>query len=114
MVTNALPSVNSSTVTPLEWSGALPDSAVPPVPTLAASVDGSLIAPPWEPFAAVNAFVAAPGSARIWIVSLMTWLASWVLNAVATPGWPFGFWVGGLAVNATGASMSVAWINSLA
>jgi hypothetical protein len=34
-----------------------------------------------------------------------------VLNVVAAPGWPFGLFVGGVPVNGTGASISVAWIN---
>jgi hypothetical protein len=46
------------------------------------------------------------------MVSLMTWPPSWALNVVATPGWPFGLLVGGLAVKGTGALISVAWINS--
>ena len=46
------------------------------------------------------------------MVSLITWLLSSVLNVVATPGWPFGLFVGWPPVNWTGALISVAWINN--
>ncbi|OBG80420.1 hypothetical protein A9X05_20930 [Mycobacterium sp. E3298] len=62
--------------------------------------------------AAFNAFVAAPGSANTWMVSLMTWLPSSSLNVVAMPGWPFGLLIGGVAVNGIGALMSLAWISN--
>jgi hypothetical protein len=42
----------------------------------------------------------------------MTWPPSWVLKVVATPGWPFGLFVGGLPVKVSGALISVAWISS--
>src|ERR1700744_4027216 len=43
----------------------------------------------------------------------MTWLPSSSLKVVATPGWPFGLLVGGVAVKGTGAWMSPAGINNL-
>lgn len=46
------------------------------------------------------------------MVSAITWVPSWLLNVVATPTWPFGFFIGGLAVKISGALISVAWINS--
>jgi hypothetical protein len=42
----------------------------------------------------------------------MTWLLSLSLNVVAAPGLPFGFSIGGLALNVTGALMSAALISS--
>src|SRR6185312_9214657 len=72
-VTNALPSVNSTTVTDLVPSGEFPDTDVPPVPTFIGAGVPPVTLWPSVPLAASRALDAAAGSARIRIVSPTTW-----------------------------------------
>src|ERR1700760_480068 len=67
-VTKPRPSVNINAVTLFEPSGDVPDNRVPPVPTVAASVFGSLTRP-CPVFAEFSALAAAAASGRTWMVS---------------------------------------------
>ena len=111
-VVNALPSVNSTTVTPLEPSGELPETVVPPVPTLAGPGVPFTESPSFA-LAESSALAAAEGSLKTRMVSRTTLLPSSLLNVVSTPAWPFGLCVIGPALNSSGALRSLAWISSL-
>ena len=111
IVVNALPSVNSRTVTALELSGDGPDAIVPLLPT-----DAGWGAPVTlllsEDFAPSRAVAAAEASGRIMIVSPMTRLPAALVNPPETPGWPPGLGVAGIAVKVSlGTTMSVALIS---
>src|SRR5271155_6070922 len=105
-VVNALPSVNSNTVTDLDLSGDVPATMVPPLPTeTGCGVPPATVLPTdaSDPFIAV---VAPAASGRRRIVSTILLVLSRFWNSTLAPGDPLGFWPGG----ATGAKTSgVAW-----